>query len=152
MERGPLALVEAGEEVVLELDSEGAQLREGALAVGRHPDGLPTAVRRVALALDQPAVLQLVEEPDELAAVVAERVRDRPLRLAGALVEDSQHGVVIRVQPRCSYASSARSLAAKPRRLSRNVVRGGELCGQPWRRARGEVSVVTANSVAQYKR
>jgi hypothetical protein len=115
VERGLLALVEAGEEVVLELDGEGAQLREGALAVGRHPDGLPTAVRRVALALDQPAVLQLVEEADELAAIVAV----------------------------WSYASSACSLAAKPRRLSRNVVEEASSAGSRGVEAAGEVSVVT---------
>ena len=39
---------------------------------------------------------ELVEEPDEPAAVVAERIRDRRLRLAGALLEDGEHGVVVR--------------------------------------------------------
>ena len=38
---------------------------------------MPTAVVRVALPLHQPLLLELVQEPDQLAAVVAERVGDR---------------------------------------------------------------------------
>ena len=48
---------------------------------------MAAAVVRVAAALDEALLLELVEEPDELAAVVAERVGDRALRLARALVE-----------------------------------------------------------------
>ena len=47
-------------------------------------------VVRVAPALDEALLLELVEQPDELAAVVAERVGDRALRLVRALVEDGR--------------------------------------------------------------
>ena len=50
--------------------------------------------------LDEPRVLELVEQPDELALVVAERVGDRALRLARALVEHGEDRVVVRVQAR----------------------------------------------------
>jgi hypothetical protein len=59
---------------------------------------VPAPVGRIAASLDEPALLELVEQADELAAVVAERVRDRPLGLARALVEHGQDGVVIRVE------------------------------------------------------
>ena len=61
---------------------------------------MAAAVVRVALALDEALLLELVEQADELAAVVAERVGDRALRLARALVEREQHGVVVRAEAR----------------------------------------------------
>ena len=59
---------------------------------------MAAAVVRVAPALDQPALLEPVEEPDELAAVDAERVGDRALRLARALVEQREDAVVVRAE------------------------------------------------------
>jgi len=44
-------------------------------------DEVPAAVFRIATALDEPLLLELVEQPHELAAVVAQRVGDRALRL-----------------------------------------------------------------------
>jgi len=51
---------------------------------------VPPAVVGIAAALDQALLLELVEEADEPAAVVAERVGDRRLRLRRALLEDGQ--------------------------------------------------------------
>ena len=48
---------------------------------------MSTSVIGISAALDQPSLLELVEQTDQLAAVVAERVGDRTLRLARALVE-----------------------------------------------------------------
>ena len=50
----------------------------------------------VAAALDQPVLLELVQEPDQVAAVVRERVGDRCLRLAVALLEHREDRVVVR--------------------------------------------------------
>ena len=57
------------------------------LPARREADELAAAVGLVAPALDEALLLELVEEADEMAAVVAERVGDLALRLAHALVE-----------------------------------------------------------------
>ena len=75
-----------------------AELEEPLLAARVEADEMAAAVVRIALALDQALLLELVEQPDQPAAVVAERVGDLRLRLARALVEDSEHGVVVRVR------------------------------------------------------
>ena len=98
---GALLVVEVGEELRLEPLGERAELRVRALALGRDAHGVAPAVVRVAAALDEPLLLELVEQPDELAPVVAERVGDRALRLGRALVEQGEDGVVVRVQPGC---------------------------------------------------
>ena len=90
--------VERGEELVFEAPGERAELPERALAVGRDADDLTAAVVGIALALDELLLLELVQQPDERAAVVAERVGDRSLRLGRALVEQRQDRVVIRAE------------------------------------------------------
>jgi hypothetical protein len=55
--------------VVLDLLHDLAQAAELALAVGGEGDRVAAAVVRVAAALDQAALLEVVEEADELAAV-----------------------------------------------------------------------------------
>src|SRR2546423_10061178 len=87
MELRALALVEPGEELVLDTAGEGPELRERALPVGREPDDMPATVGRIAAPLDEAALLELVEQTHELATVVAQRVGDRPLPLARALVQ-----------------------------------------------------------------
>ena len=57
--------------------SRRAQPRERLLAGRREADEVAAPVDRVAPALDEAALLELVEEPDEWLAVVAERVGDR---------------------------------------------------------------------------
>ena len=93
-----LALVERCEELLLELARERAELGQR-LPPGRgHLDHVAPAVGRIAAALDQPGRLELVEQADQLAAVVAERVRDRALRLARPFVEHGQDRVVVRME------------------------------------------------------
>ena len=50
---------------------------------------------RISIALDQAALLEGVEDPDELAPVDSERVRDRRLGLPLALVEQGEHAVAV---------------------------------------------------------
>ena len=57
---------------------------------------MPAPVDRIALALDETGLLELVQQADEPAAVVAERIGDRRLRTAGPLVEQRQDRVVVR--------------------------------------------------------
>ena len=57
----------------------------------RQADDVPAAVRRIALPRDQPALLEGVQDPDELARVERECVGDRRLSLARLLVEQRQH-------------------------------------------------------------
>ena len=58
--------------------------------------GLPPAIQRVAAPLDQPTLLEPVQQADELAAVEPQRVRDRRLGLARPLVEEGEHAEVVR--------------------------------------------------------
>ena len=58
------------------------QADEHLLARRRQADRLTAPVVRVAAPLDQAALLERVEQPDELAPVEPQRVRDRRLRLA----------------------------------------------------------------------
>src|SRR5205814_4523508 len=90
--------VEWSEELVLDPLHRLAQLRELAAAFGRQADHLAAAVVRVAAALDQATLLEPVEQADELAAVDRERVGDRRLRLACALVEERHDAVVVGVE------------------------------------------------------
>ena len=115
---------------------------------------MPPAVLRVALALDEASLLELVEQPDELPAVVAERVGDRALRLvrpSSSSDEDARSGTGAGPSPR--MPPCARSLAVKPSRFSRNVVRGDQLLGQARKRRRaGDLRRIVrchGNSVAR---
>ena len=58
----------------------------------------------------RPLLLELVEEADEVAAVVAERVGDLALRLARALVEQREHRVVLRRRARSARTRHRRVL------------------------------------------
>ena len=64
------------------------QLAERVLPCGRQAHELAAPVAGVAPPLDETLALELVEEADEVAAVVAERVGDLALGLARALVEE----------------------------------------------------------------
>src|SRR5690242_16362175 len=91
-----LVRVEPREKLLLDALGDLAQLGELLLPLGLEADEMPAAVGRIAAPLDQPVLLELVEQPDEPAAVVAERVCDRRLRLARALVERAEDAVVVR--------------------------------------------------------
>src|SRR5439155_2909618 len=73
--------VERREELLLDLLGDPAEPDELPLAVGGEADDVAAPVGGIALPHDQAALLELVEQADELAAVDAERVRDRRLRL-----------------------------------------------------------------------
>ena len=73
----PLLGVERREEVVLQALVERAEPGQRALAVGVEADDVPAPIVRIALALDELLLLELVEEADERAPVVTERVRNR---------------------------------------------------------------------------
>ena len=92
---------------------------------------MPAAVDRIALALDEAGLLELVQQADEPAAVVAERVGDRGLGAAGALVEQGQHRVVVRARADGLVGLRARSLIAQPSRFSRNDVLSTSSRGGP---------------------
>jgi hypothetical protein len=92
---------------------------------------MPAAVVRVALSLDETMLLELVQQPDQLAAVVAERVGDRALRLAGALVEHEQHTEVVRVEARLLVGGHPAFLGGEAQPLEQERGRGHELCGEP---------------------
>ena len=92
---------------------------------------MPAAVVGVAPALDEALLLELVEEADELAAVVAERVGDRALRLVRALVEHEQDRVVVRVQPRLLVGLQRPLLRGEAEALEQERRRRDELLGEP---------------------
>src|SRR5579859_6321991 len=94
----PLLGAQCGEEAVLELLGNGSQARERASTGRRQLHVLAAAIAGVAPALDKPALFELVEQADELAAVVAKRVGDCSLRLARALVQHCENGVVSGVE------------------------------------------------------
>src|SRR5205823_3364788 len=126
VELGALALVERSEEIVFEPARKGSQLRERALAVGGELDDVPATVVRVAAALDEAAVLELVQQADELAAVVSERVRDCALRLARPFVEDGEDAVVVGAEPRLLVRPQRRLLEREPEAAPQARARGGQ--------------------------
>ena len=82
VELASLVLVERGEEVVIELAGERTELGERALTGGGQPDDVSSPVGGITASLDEAAILEFVEQPHELAAVIAESICDRSLRLA----------------------------------------------------------------------
>src|SRR5947207_1438497 len=82
----PFALVEGGEELVFEALREAAEPTERLSSGRRDLDDLPAAIGGVAAPFDQTGLLELVEQADQLALVVAESVGDRALRLTRPLV------------------------------------------------------------------
>jgi hypothetical protein len=107
----PLLLVERSEEVIVQLPGEHAKAPECLLPF-RVSRTSADGGRWVAPALDEPALLELVQQSDQLAAVVAERVGDRALRLCVSPREHEQDRVVVRVQAGLLQASIACSFAA----------------------------------------
>ena len=103
---------------------------------------MAAAVGRVAAALDEARLLELVEEADELPPVVAERVGDRALRLARALVEDGEDRVVVRVQPRLLVGAQRPLLGRHAEALEQEERRRDELLGE----ALGERAVLWSRS------
>jgi hypothetical protein len=100
---------------------------------------VPPAVGGIAAALDEPGLLQLVQESDELALVVAERVGDRPLRRELPLVEDGQDRVVVRVDPGLVVRGERALLRRHPELLEQEQGRGDELLRKLRNRPGGDV-------------
>src|SRR5512133_2504011 len=98
MELLAFAVTQRGKKVGLDTGRELAQLVQRLAPGGRHLDDLATPVGLIALPADEARILELVEQADELALVPAERVGDRALRLAGALVEHRKDRVVVRME------------------------------------------------------
>ncbi len=94
-----MLLVERCEELVLEAFDDRAERRELLTSVFGEADRLSPSVVRIAAPLDQPVLLECVEEADELAAVELERVGDRRLRVSGSYVEQREDAVVVRSEP-----------------------------------------------------
>src|SRR2546429_740404 len=90
-------VIEGSEELLLDLLRKGTELLQRPFPVRCETDEVPAAVLGIATALDEPLLLELVEQADELAAVVAQRVGDRSLRLGRPLIEHEQDRVVIRM-------------------------------------------------------
>ena len=88
VQRLPLLRRERGEELPLEALRDDTEIGERLPAGAREANDMAAAVVRVPLALDEALLLELVEQADELAAVAAESVGDRRLRLACTLVEE----------------------------------------------------------------
>src|SRR3954447_9378224 len=105
------------EEVVLDAGRELAQLVQHLAAGRRHLDDLPSPVSLVALPAHEARFLELVEQPDELALVVAERVGDRARRLARTLVENGEDRVVVRVEAGVVERAEALLLSRHPEPL-----------------------------------
>ena len=83
-----LVFGERREELALDLARELAEADEHSSALGSKPHEVAAAIARVAAALDEASLLELVEQTDELATVIAERVRDRTLRLVLVLARE----------------------------------------------------------------
>src|SRR4051794_23520437 len=122
--------VERSKELVLQPRGERAQPRECALAVARQADEVSAPVVGIALALEEALLLELVEQADERAAVVAERVGDRRLGLGHALVEQRENCVVIRAQTRLLVLVEGVLLGAEAKPLEQDEARRAKLCGQ----------------------
>ena len=111
--------------------SRNAKASERPFAVGGETDDVAAAVVGIAAPFDQPALLELVEQPHQLAAVVPEGVGDRSLRFAGALVEHEHHGVVVRMQARLLVRPHGALLGGEAEALEEERRRGDELGRQP---------------------
>ena len=121
VQRAALLGVERGEELLLDALRDRAELCERLASLRRQRHQVAPAVDRIPLAQHEPALLEVVEQADDLAAVVVEPVGDHPLRGAGALVEDDSTAWCCGCRPVGSNASCHRSLTMNPSRFSRNA-------------------------------
>src|SRR5581483_10191326 len=117
---------------------ELAEARELALPVGGQADEVAPAVVRIAAALDEAALLERVEEAHELAAVEAQGVRNRRLRLAGALAEEREDAVVVGAEARllerlhCPHLRADPEPAEEEHRARHELARHARLWNVSW--------------------
>ena len=83
----PLFAAEGFEDLVLQLAENRAKLRQPTPAGGGEAHDVAAAIIRIAAALYEALLLQVVEHTDELAAVEPEGVGDGRLSVPRALVE-----------------------------------------------------------------
>src|SRR5690348_6035665 len=95
-----LFTVQRSKEFFVDQLDDGAQPAQRPFPLGSEADEMAAPVARIALPLEQSALLELVQQPDQVAAVVAEHVGDHRLRLGRLLVEQREHCIVIRAQAR----------------------------------------------------
>ncbi len=119
--------VERREELVLQALGQRAELRERALAVRRDPHEVPPSVVRIALALDELLLLELVQQADERATVVAERVCDLRLRLGSAALEQGEDRMVVRTEPEALVLVERPALGGEAEPLEQEEARGKQL-------------------------
>ena len=116
---------------------------------------MPASVVGIATALDKPALLELVEQPDQLPAVITERVGDRALVLARPFAEHDQDRVVVRVKARLLVRLHRPLLGRKAEALEQESGRRDELLGKPRNRCGGrcgEACSAHARNVSAPKR
>jgi len=133
-----VALAERLEELVLVLARQRTQATQHPGPVRGHPDEVPPTVLRIALALDQPQLLELVEQPDELAAVIPEGVGDRALGVGRSRVEDEHDRVVVRMHADLVVGRHPALFRGESESFEQERRRRDELLGQPRGRAQGD--------------
>src|SRR6266550_4581003 len=95
MERGAARSVEWSEELVFEAVDAGAESNELPPALGRQADHVTATILRIPVPLDEPALLQPVQNSNQLTAIDGQCVGDRRLGSSRLLPEEGQHAVVI---------------------------------------------------------
>ena len=95
-----LLCVKRREELVFDVLDDRTEPAELALALGGQNDAVAAPVLRVAAPLDQPTLLEAVEQADELAPVELEGVGDRGLCLGRALRQQGEDAVVVEARAR----------------------------------------------------
>jgi hypothetical protein len=131
VERRAFLVREGLEELVLALAGHRAQAAQRLPALGGQADEMPAPVLGIATALHETALFELVEQPDELATVVAQRVCDRPLRLMAALADGDQDPMVVRVQSRLLVGRHGLVFRRVAEPLQEERCRGDELLREP---------------------
>ncbi len=126
---------ERREELVLELPRQIPEPLELAPARVGDADDVAAPVLRVALPLDQAALLERVEEGDKPARVERERVGNRRLRLADPLVEDRQHAVVVDLEARLLEACDRLPLEAEAEPAEEETAACDQLLRNPMNRS-----------------
>ena len=87
------------QDLVLHLLEDGPQACQPAPSRSREAHHVAPAILGIAVPLDQPLLLELVEHSDQLTAVEPECVGDGSLGVPRALVEEGQDAQVVQVRP-----------------------------------------------------
>lgn len=137
--------VERGEQLVSQPFDDRTEPNEDTTALGRQADDVPASIAWVALALHEAALLERVQDPDQLAAVELEGVGDRGLRLPGLFAEEGEHAVVVEAEPGLLDFRDRLGLEAV---ADAGEEEGGvcdQLLGEPGRRRSGKFSYLSGH-------